>query len=88
MLSMLLILRPQSPNNLLVEGNYFEGNSAGNAGGGAAVIGAGEAGGNNASVTGNIFLGNQVQRILCQERMGRARVYRMHTWPSAGRSLV
>lgn len=50
----------QSPNNLVVADNLFDGNSAGNAGGGVAVVGAGEAGGNNATVTGNVFLGNQV----------------------------
>ena len=50
----------QSPNTMLVEGNLFDGNSAGNSGGGLAIVGSGDTTGNSATVTGNTFVGNQV----------------------------
>lgn len=51
----------QSPNNLEVAGNYFRGNTAGNSGGGLAVIGSGDASGNSAVVSENTFIGNQAR---------------------------
>jgi hypothetical protein len=51
----------QSPNNLEVADNHFQGNSAGNSGGGLAVIGSGDASGNSAIVTGNTFISNKAR---------------------------
>jgi hypothetical protein len=61
----------QSPNNLEVADNLFQGNTAGNSGGGLAVIGSGDASGNSAVVTGNTFVSNEVTftpHLLCTGR--------------------